>query len=523
MTDLRRNLQANSWIQMGAVLAIVVCLNLLATRHVVRLDLTQDRIHSLSQASKALMLRLEKPLTVRVFFTGGLEAPYNNHEQVVLDKLGEFAAWSRGKMEVELTDPTGDDEARQQALRFGIAPIQYQFRSQTRSELRQVYMGAALLYGDQHLTLPAITHVNTIEYELARSIKRLMDGNKVRRIGYLTGHGEPDLLTAKGPVEALRAQLTQSMELVPVRLGGAEGVDTSLDSLLIIGPQSPVSQREQYQVDQYLMEGGTLAFFLSNFQPDLQSLRARPLDHRLEDFLGHHGVQLNRDLVLDRTQNGKLPVPVRRGQFVMRVAVNHPLIPTTTNLSRSSLAVKDLDMMTVPFASSLSLIDPLPPELKGEVLARSSEHASRSRLVKRIDPSTLRTPRPDEEKGVLDLIVSVRGEFGSFFAHGEIPDRREEDGPPIRESAPTRLVVGGSTHFVANNQTFVLNLLDWLVEDTALIDIRSKTMQVSALEPLEPAQVRNLKFANLLGPAFLVFLLGSVRLLFRRRSVELPR
>ncbi|MEE2750888.1 MAG: GldG family protein [Myxococcota bacterium] len=521
----RRMLQMNSVIQLVAVVAIVIFINLLSMRHVVRVDLTEDRIHTLSNASKALMARLEKPLTVEVFFTGGLEAPYNNHERQVMDKLEELQAWSGGRMEVELTDPTGNPEAQEEAARLGIAPIQYRFRSQTRAELRQVYMGAALFYGDQQSVLPALTSVNTIEYELARTIKRLMDGKEVRRIGYLTGHGEPDLLNAQGPVEALRVQLEESAVLTPVVLGGAEGVDQELDALLVIGPQRPISQREQYQLDQYLMNGGSLAIFVSNYQPDLRAMQSRVLDHRLEDLLGHYGIQLNRDLILDRTSNGKLPVPVRRGRFMMQLPVNHPLIPTTTSLSSSSLAVKNLDVVTLPFASSITLTPNPSNELQTEVLVKSSEHASRSRLVQQIDPDSLAIGLPDEEAGTFDMVVSARGSFTSFFANQDIPDLQPEDNPAdtVRISAPTRIVVGGSTHFVANNQTFVLNILDWLAEDTALIDIRSKTMQVAAFEPLDAKEVRTLKLANLLGPSLLVCLLSGFRLLRRRRSASVPR
>ena len=210
---------------------------------------------------------------------------------------------------------------------------------------------------------------------------------------------------------------------------------------------------------------------------------------------------------------------------MMQIPVNHPLIPTTTSLSSSSPAVKNLDMVTLPFASSVTVTNHPANEVETEVLVTSSENASSSRLVQRIDPDTLARGLPDEESGSFDMIVSSRGSFTSFFADKDIPEIHEEDDPAdkIRISAPTRLVVGGSTHFVANNQTLVLNILDWLVEDTGLIDIRSKTMQVAAFEPLDSTRVRNLKLANLLGPSLLVCILAGARLLRRRRTSTVPR
>ena len=135
--QLRRVLSINSWLQLALVLVIVIFANVLGSRYFSRLDLTTDRIHSLSHASRVLAERL----IVKVYFTQGLEAPYNNHEQVLVDKLEEFRAWSHGRMELSVVDPSGSEELQDEARRLGITPIPYSFRSQSRSELRQVAEG----------------------------------------------------------------------------------------------------------------------------------------------------------------------------------------------------------------------------------------------------------------------------------------------------------------------------------------------------------------------------------------------
>jgi hypothetical protein len=88
----------------------------------------------------------------------------------------------------------------------------------------------------------------------------------------------------------------------------------------------------------------------------------------------------------------------------------------------------------------------------------------------------------------------------------------------IRESADARLVVSGTSHFMANNAMAMLNLVDWLVADLSMVDIRSKTLQLPNLEPMEANQVRMLKFINLLGPVFLILFFGLFRSFLRRRS-----
>lgn len=517
---MRRALRGNSAFQMLCVVAIVVLTNVLATKHFWRLDLTQDRIHSLSHAGRVLMARLEKPLVVKVYFTEGLEAPYNNHKAVLVDKLDEFRAWSGGRIELTVVDPTTDEELQEEAKRVGITPIPYSFRSKSHSELRQVYMGASFIYGDRQKTLPAITQVDTIEYDIARTIKALIDAEDVKTIGLLTGHGEPDVLAGKGPIQQLRDNLAQSYRLRVVQLGGETGVPDDVDALWIIGPQSVVGMREQYHVDQFLMQGKPVAFFLSNYKPDMRTLQATRVEHGLDALVGHYGVELNRDVVVDRVNNGKMRFPVRQGDYVKYLPVNYPLIPLVEDLASDSVVVKDLVSMTFPFASSIDLPENANPTVEVDVLARSHEDSGRIKAPKLIDPRVYQQRDPSEEIGGWPLIVTVSGEYRSFFAGKDIPDSPEsgELVPFIEESAPTRLVVAGSADFIANNLAFMSNLADWMVQDEGLISIRSKTVQVPKLEAVDDRKLAGLKLGMLFGPIGLLLLFGGARAGWRSRS-----
>lgn len=524
----RQLLRVDSLIQMILVIFIWVGINTFSVDHFSRLDLTEDRIHTLSQAGRQLMGKVEKPLVVKVFFTGGLETPYNNHEQILVDKLREFQAWSGGQLELTVQDPTGDEELQAEAQRLGIQPIQYRFKSSQRAELRQVYMGAALFYGDQQQVMPAITNVDTVEYDLARAIKILLDGGERKTIGYTTGHGEPDLATAGGPVQTLRAKLQESYDLVPMTLGGAGAIPEEVDAVWIVGPQSELGLREQYQLDQFLMSGRPVAAFLRNTLPDIRRNRASPVYHGLEAWLGHHGVRVNRDVVVDRVQNGVMRFPVRQGQFQVMAPVNYPLIPKVTELSTDNPTVNGLDQMLFPFASSIELADET-EDLSYEVLATASEEAGRIRNIKVVHPQHYTVRDPSEEVGPWQVAVSARGTFRSFFSGREIPqpalvaDDAEPDAPLIVESAPTRLVVVGSADMIANNTGFMLNLADWMVQDEALISIRTKSVQVPPLESLEGEKLLAVKLLNLVGPALLLVLLGAFRFGVRRRVEQAPR
>jgi gliding-associated putative ABC transporter substrate-binding component GldG len=528
----RSTVRANLFVQLGLVLLIAVLLNLLGVRYFKRLDLTTDRVHSLSQPTKTLMKRLERPLVVKVFFTKGLEAPYNNHERLFVEKLEEFQAWSDGRMRIEVVDPSeklveivdGEEKTRtreQEALRLGVMPNQYQYRDRTRTELRQVYMGAAFLYGERQQIIPVVNQLSGLEYDVARAIKRLIDPEPAR-VGYTTGHGEVELSTdTRAPIQALRNQLAENNTmLVPVDLDGPTDQLDELEALLVVGPSSAFSPLSAFRLDQFLMSGRGVGVLLSNYQPHTESGEVVPIFHGLEGILGAYGIRHNRDLVLDRTSNSKMPLPVRRGRVVNMVNVNTPVIPVVHDLSMDSPIVRGIPMLTMPFSSTIELPEEETRDVVYTVLAKSSEESSRSQAVQKIDPYTLKEPGMAETKGASAVLVQARGVFSSAFANQEAPDPGPDAAEEIvvRESADARLVVSGTSHFMANNAMAMLNLVDWLVADLSLVDIRSKTLQLPNLNPMEASQVRILKFMNLLGPVFLILFFGLFRGFLRRRS-----
>jgi len=522
MKDLRRTLLAHTWAQLALVIGIVIAANMWSAGTFARLDLTAERIYSLDLSTRALLYRLDKPLLAKVYFTKGLQAPYNNHEQVLVDKLEDFRAYSKGLMDIEVADPTGIKELTAEAERFGIEPIQYRYRSASVTELKQVYMGVALVYGDRQEILPAVTVTETLEYELARAVKRLVSEEGPRTVGWTLGNGEPNLFTGKGPLERIRNSLTEEYNLQGVDPNGEEGIPEDVDALFVVGPQKPMSPRAQYEIDQFVMRGGSLAMFLTNTKPDMRTMRPQSVVHNLEALMGRYGVQINRDVVVDRTRNGQMNLPVRQGRYMVRMPVNYPLIPRADIAEPDHPTVRGLETMLFPFVSSIALADPLPGDLSAKVLAHSSEAGGRIRGIRTVDPQAYKIVAPGEERGRWPVLVAVEGSFESAFGNRPVPPRA--DGTPddgagrIRESAPTRLIAAGSADFVANNVAFMLNLVDWMVQDETLVSIRAKQVRVPQLDPIEPQQATMAKAANLLVGPLLLLIFGLIRWGARRGS-----
>ena len=152
-------------------------------------------------------------------------------------------------------------EALGAARQFGITPIDYRYRTDGLSELRKVMMGVALIYGDRQASLPAVTQLETLEYELAKAMRGLTSDEPKKVIGYTLGNGEPNLGAARGPLENLRNQLLDRYAFVPVEIGGASGVPDDVDALWVVGPQKQLSDRFEKEKAQRGLTGWCLLFF----------------------------------------------------------------------------------------------------------------------------------------------------------------------------------------------------------------------------------------------------------------------
>jgi gliding-associated putative ABC transporter substrate-binding component GldG len=523
MIDTRRNLLANAWLQLGLVVIIAILANTWMSHRFLRMDLTGEGIYSLDLVTRSLVHRLDKPLVAKVYFTKGLQAPYHNHEQAVRDILEELSAYSKGLLEITVVDPTGDKDLTAEARRFGVMPIDYRYKSESLSELRKVYMGLALVYGDRQEVLPAISQTTTLEYDLARALRALLTDESRKKVGYTTGHGEPDLGKGGGPLERLRTGIAQNADLVPVYLGGTGSIPEEIDALLVVGPQQQLDERSQYQLDQFLMRGGGLAVFLTNTRGDLRSGKATAVQHGMSDLLRYYGVDVKRDLVIDRKRNGVMRFPVRQGRYVLQMPVNYPLLPRIANVANDSAIVGPIQSMLFPFASTIALMEPLPDEVHASVLATSNPSSSRVSQIQNVLPRALKEELPNETPGEWPMLVALNGTWSSFYAGKAVPEPsrpgRQATGGEIAqhltESANTRLVVAGSADFVANNVPFMLNLVDWLLQDQALVRIRSKTSAPAVMGSIDSDKVMVLKAVNLLGGTVLLLIFGVVRRTWR--------
>lgn len=528
--DTRRSLLLHAWLQLGLWIVLALVANHLASAVFFRADVTRDQRYTLSELSRETVANLDRPLVVRVFYSDDLGPPYNNHKQALLEKLEELRAWSGGRMEIELARPDTDATDRDEAERYGLSPIPYRFKQGSRFEARDVYMAAVLLYGDRVVPVEPLAAVETFEYELVKALRALTQPPEARKVlGYSMGHGELDLrkFSEDNPMGQLVRDMAASYEIRPVPLGTIDEIPADVDVLLVSGPDRPVSPRAQYQIDQFLMTGKPVAMFLRSTRPDFRSMRVSTVRHALYGLLGHYGLQLNKDVVIDREHNEQFDVPVTKNGRMRRVKVDYPLIPITTNVDRSHPITGGIDGAVLPFMASIDIPEELPTGVTAQALVKTEPVSAKIEGLMYVSPDVFQNVAPGEKQGEWNAVVALTGRFGSYYADKKPPPPAGQDPddpswsanlpPKIVDSTPTRLLLAGSADMLGNNPTLVANAIDWLAEDTALLEIRTELAATSGFEAPEGSTLQLLRAALIGGPLGVLYLVGLGVLLINRR------
>ena len=527
----KRKTAASAAIFLVSLLGALVLLNLISVKRFVRADLTEDGLYTLSDASKRIVSELEKPMVVKAYFSPDLQAPFHTFEQRVRDLLEEYRAYSGGTLTYEVKNPDGTEEDKDEAAGFGINPVQISHRGATRAEVRKVYMGVAFVHQDKQEVLERLQPGQNLEYEFTQAIKRVISDEGKKTLGFLGGHGE--LIDMDGVERAFTQIFGELYEVKKVTVDDGSPVPEEVDALLVINPQGMVPERAKYEVDQFLMRGGAVGFFVAAHAQDRRFPigRSQPVITGLESLLSSYGVQMKRDIILDRTNNTQMLLPTPQGLVI----ANNPLAFVTRDVNQEHIITKDLGGLSLPFSSPLEASDTLKAQdgARVDVLVRTEPEATSRATLTDTNPDELFKSAEGETPGPFDVALAVSAEFKSAFSGKAVPEPSSPSGAPPQDrerveaspagGAMSRLFVMGNGEFLVHqgrlqrsSVLFLQNLVDWLVADDDLIGIRSKGGP-RMLDAVEPDQRTLLTYANVVGVPLLFALFGLARWTLRRR------
>ena len=520
------------------VFGIVALINFLSSRRFVRADLTADKRYTISQSTKSVLDRLDDIVTIDVYFSR--QPPrVAQIRQSVRDMLEEYRAFSKN-LEINFIDPSSEDEALKQKLRFmGIPEIQVNVIEKDKAELANVYMGVAILYEDKKEVLPVVQTTNNLEYDLTSAILKVTS-KEVKTVGFLSGHDEIDVSDqAFGP---LRQELSRQYEVKNVPIDGGKAIDADVATLIIAGPKKELTEREKYEIDQFIMRGGRVCFLIDPILIQYEGLNVSPLQTGLNDLLEHYGVKLNENLVLDVSMGqltysqGFMTVTTSYAYFIkLMKQYQYRTGETSEGLSQDSIITSQLESLMLPWAGSIELLPQGDSAIEMIALAKTSRSGWTAQSPYNINPTNRQFQPPASVQQAHTVAASLSGVFKSFYAGKAIPPAEssesaegvtakpaEEEQTTKTESEATQIVVVGNSQFLQqgrpDGQLFFLNTVDWLTLGEELINIRSHGATERPLKEISESEKFFLKFISIAGVPILVVAFGLVRFILRRRA-----
>lgn len=498
-------------------LALIAFVNVAGLRFFRRFDLTHDKIYTLSEASKNLARSLDDKFLIKAYFSSELPPEYANNLRYLKDQLDEYRAYAGGNFQYEIIDPSKKEELKQEAQRYGVPPVQIQVLKEDRMQVQEAYMGLVFLYGDKQEHLPVVQSTSNLEYEISSAMKKLTS-KELKKIGFLSGHGEPSLQQ----MNRLQEMLSKQYTVTTVDLSGGKAIPQDIAVLLAVAPDKPFKSWEKFLIDQYLMRGGRIAFLLNKVNATLQSQSARPINLDIDDMLESYGVRVNTDLVRD-VSCAYVTVSQQAGFMVVQNQVPFYYLPSASEFDRTSPIVKDLRSVTLYFASSVDTSLARTKGLTARVLLKTSNRSGRAEIVFVINPTVQMTPDMFKESGI-PLAVTIEGAFMSAFSNKPIDldstvrSTIDTTGRFVSGKA-SKIVVMGDGDFLQDqlsggnkdNFIFASNLIDWLADDIGLASIRARDNSSKPLDEVAEGTKTLLKGINLGVPPLLVVLVGVVR------------
>ncbi|MDP2339561.1 MAG: Gldg family protein [Deltaproteobacteria bacterium] len=513
-------------------LGVLVFVNLFAVRMPLRLDLTRDKMFTLSEATEETMEKLEAPITITAYFTKDLPPPFSDNARYVKDLLDEYRAHAGDNLSFSFVDPQADleteaDKQVKKDVKRDIFGRQVREKTQTEKDLealdiqaveltvlesdqqqkKRAYMGISIRYGEEKESLPVVQDTSSLEYDLTTIIRRLTR-TKTPVLGVIQGHGEP---TPDEGLAKIKGALEQNYEVRPLTLSGETSkVPDDVDALLVIGPNTAYSEGELNAIDDYVMKGKAAGFFLDRAQVDLRTFQPTAVTHGVDALVAAYGLELGTQLVGD-AECASLSVPEKRGPFTISRSIPYPFIPTLKSLQGASPLTRGIVGLTLPF-----VVPVYPKKIDGvetTVLGRSSPK------------SWLEDPTPEgigPQRDWQTADVALTGPYDLVAtAKGALPSL---DGARKSEAEARVFLVGSSTMLNEQvlgqpNAALFLNLVDWLVLDPKLLAMRTRGSGDAPFAPdLSDATRNAVKFGCTAGVPALLVLLGLVRWQLREKK-----
>lgn len=550
----------NPWIKAGLLLIFLIVITILASRWGFRIDLTEDQRYTLSEPALETVSNFDGPVVVDVLLEGELPPEFARLQAEVDQTLRSYAS-ENNFVKINFVDPMQGSENPQETLaglqQLGLTPVNVTVEESGKRSQELLFPWALVNYGDQTVRVQLLKNklgadteerinnsVQNLEYAFADAFTKLTTTDR-KRIAVIKGNGQlPDIhladyLSTIRDYYNIGAITLDSVATAPERT--LEQL-REYDMALVAKPTEAFTEEEKYLLDQYMVSGGRTLWLIDHVAMELDSLFnpqgtaiATARDLNLDDLFFRYGFRVNpvlaKDLYFsqivlasgDGNASQYEPVPWYYHPMVFS-ANDHPVNANT-------------EALRMQFANSIDTLGG--SELKKTILYSSSPLSRQVSVPQLISLEEIGTP-PDRSRfteGNFPLAVLIEGSFNSAYGNRVKPlqlnNALEKGGEnkllviadgdlianQVKSGRPLELGYDKWTNNYYGNKEFLVNATNYLLDDTGLINIRAKKIEIPLLDQESIANQRfKWQVINILFPIILIALTGLSINLFRKRK-----
>jgi gliding-associated putative ABC transporter substrate-binding component GldG len=542
--------------------AIVFFLNIISNYIFHRYDLTQDHRYTLSPTTLKIIKEVNNPLSIKVYLEGELPAEFKRLQLESKQLLEEFQAYNSNII-IEFVDPLKNKEESMDKIKElyskGLTPINITVDDKGKQSQSMVFPWAIAVYNNKEVNIPLLKNimgasttqkvigsVQHLEYSIADGINKISVG-KQKKVAIIKGNGElPERNIAK-----FLMQVRESYFIGPFTLDSVAKDPTgtlkslqNYDLAVIAKPTEAFSDEEKLVLDQYIINGGKTLWLIDQVNAEMDSLYnptgatlAFPKDLNLNDLFFKYGVRINPDLIKDEQGSLIKLASGEQGSSTTYQDFNWKFAPQVYPISQHPI-VKNLGGIKFDFANG---IDTLKNGIKKTVLLQSSPYSKRVGTPLEISlnmVSEQTSPADYLNRGNIPLAVLLEGSFHSMYENRVLPfDDKSflnkgkdskmiviSDGDVItnqldKSGQPVELGYDQRSGNLYDNKDFMMNCVNYLLDDTGLINIRGKDLDLPLLDKEKVYQ--NYTYTQFLTvglPIVILLLFGLVFTFFRKRK-----
>ena len=507
------------------IIAILLVINTISSSFFHRFDLTKDKRYTLSTTSLNIIEQVENPLYIKVYLKGDLPSEFKRLQRETKDLLEEFKAQNKNII-FEFVDPLENKDESMENIkdlyRKGLIPINITVEDKGKQSQSMVFPWAIGVYNNKEVNIPLLKNimgasttqkvigsVQHLEYSIADAINKITK-EKQKKIAVIKGNGElQDVEIAKFLIQVRESYYIGRFTLDSVAQNpeGSLAALEKYDLAIIAKPTERFSDGEKQVLDQFIVNGGKTIWLIDQVAMEMDSLYnpsgetlAFPRDLNLNDMFFKYGFRINPDLVKDergsplKLASGDQGSATQYQEFIWKFAPQ--VVPNS-----SHPIVNNLGGIKFDFANA---IDTLKNGIKKTVLLQSSRYSKKIGAPVEVNLNSVSeetSPNDYLNKGNLPLSILLEGSFRSMFENrvlafeqnGFLNTGKESkmivisDGDLIRNQLDKNLQAvelgyDQRTGNLYDNKDFMMNCVNYLLDDNGLINIRSKDLDLPLLD-----------------------------------------